>query len=98
MVRKMFPDKCIILKNKERMRKIFLIFFVGVLGIWVSRQTQEVPMMNDVLLENVEALADIENKLPVYCRGIGTVVCPEIGQGVKLVYEGYSLDPDEETY
>ena len=80
------------------MQKVFLILFVGVLGIWVSRQTQDTPMMNDVLLENVEALANFENKLPMYCEGFGGVKCPGDGVWVNAVYEGYSLIPDEETH
>lgn len=41
------------------MQKVFLILFVGVLGIGVSQQTQKTPIVDDVLLENVEALANI---------------------------------------
>ena len=55
-------------------------------------------MMNDVLLENVEALANFENKLPMYCEGSGSVRCPGNGVWVNAVYEGYSLIPDEETH
>ena len=80
------------------MQKSFLILFVGILGIWVSQQTKEIPTVNNVLLENVEALANPENKLPVFCTETGSVVCPGTGKGVETVYEGYSLDPDEETY
>ena len=73
------------------MQKFFLIFFVIVLGICFSRLTQETPNVNDVILGNVEALASFENKLPVLCEGIGTVVCPNTGKGVAFVYIGYSL-------
>ena len=43
------------------MQKVFLILFVGVLGAYIGLQVQRVPtVMNDVLLKNVEALADSE--------------------------------------
>ena len=72
--------------------------FVGVLGIWVSQQTQKTPIVDDVLLENVEALANYEETLPTDCWSSGDVTCPGNGAKVKVVYEGYSLRPDEETY
>ena len=86
------------LNNKKRMQKIFLFLFVGVLGVLISQQMQETPIVDDVLLENVEALANLENKLPTYCEDVGSVVCPITGKGTGAVYEGYSLEPDEENY
>ena len=44
------------------MKKVFLVLFVVVLGIFIGSQTvNTLKVTNDVLLENVEALADIEN-------------------------------------
>lgn len=80
------------------MRKVFLFLFVSVLGISVSQQTQETPIINDVLLENVEALASVENNLPIYCEDSGSVTCPIAGEKVGAVYQGYNWEPDEETY
>ena len=80
------------------MQKVFLILFVGVLGIYVNRQAQEAPVMNEVLLENVEALANIENTLPMSCEDSGGCTCPINGKKYAFVYEGYSLESDEETY
>ena len=73
------------------MQKFLLILFVGVLVVFVSQQTEEVLIMNDVLLENVEALANSENSLPYYCSDSGDVLCPGDGSRVDAVYEGYSL-------
>ena len=73
------------------MQKVFLILFVGVLGIWVSQQTQKAPIVDDVLLENVEALANYEETLPTDCWSSGGVTCPGNGAKVEVVYEGYSL-------
>ena len=80
------------------MQKVFLILFVGVFGFSVSQQTQESPIVNDVLLENVEALAIFENSVPTNCQGSGEQYCPLNGKKYAFIYEGYSLDPDEETY
>ena len=53
------------------MQKVFLILFVGVLGIWVSQQIQKTPIVDDVLLENVEALANGEVFDSILCRFSG---------------------------
>ena len=74
------------------------MLFVGVLCFVVNRQAQKTPILNDVLLENAEALANSENVLPVNCVSTGLVICPNTGKGVGTVYEGYSLEPDEEIY
>lgn len=64
--------------------------FVGVLGIWVSQQTQKTPIVDDVLLENVDALASddeiIIKKEEVYYpqqgdANYGTVKCVCWGDG-----------------
>ena len=46
---------------------------------------------NDLLLENVEALAAGEGT-PAYCLGIGCVDCPFINKKVYVVLSGYSLE------
>ena len=72
------------------MQKVFLILFVGVFGIWVSQQTQKTPIVDDVLLENVDALASddeiIIKKKEVYYpqpgdSNYGTVKCVCWGDG-----------------
>lgn len=80
------------------MQKVLLILFVGVLGVCISRQTQGTPIINDVVLENVEALASTESGLPIYCEDSGGYSCPLNGEKFGFVYIGYSLEPDEETY
>ena len=80
------------------MQKVLLILFVGVSGVFISRQAHETPTVNDVILENVEALAYGEVSGPISCKGSGEVTCPINNKKCAYVYEGYSLDPDEETY
>ena len=65
--------------------------FVGVLGNWVSQQIQKTPIVDDVLLENVEALANDEVPGLTICRGSGDFVCPNFGERVSSIYIGYSL-------
>jgi hypothetical protein len=47
----------------------------------------------------VEALADEEYLPPLtLCEGSGNFSCPGTGVRVAVVYEGLSLQPNEETY
>lgn len=81
------------------MQKVFLILFVGVLGSIIGQQVQGVSVeIDDVLLENVEALANMEVEGPINCRFSGDLTCPGSGDKVKIVYVGYRLEPDEEAY
>ena len=50
------------------------------------------------MLENVEALANVENRLPTSCEASGDVDCPLDDAKVLYVVESYSLDSNEETY
>ena len=76
------------------MQKVFLILFVGALTVLVGHKTMKSSIvMDDVLLKNMEALASGENGLPVVCRWSGDYICPNGGDRVKYIYEGYSLRP-----
>jgi len=74
------------------MQKVFLILGVCVLGVFICLQSvNEQAVVKDVVLENVEALANVENRLPMNCIGSGEVKCPDNGVMVAAVYIGYSL-------
>ena len=74
------------------MQKFILILFVGVLGVFVANQTEETPVVtNDVVLENVEALASGESVGITLCLGSGNYTCPDNNERVKTIYQGYSL-------
>lgn len=74
------------------MQKVFLFLFVGVLGVLVGHQVQRTStIVNDVLMENVEALADAEAVGPITCWRTGDLTCPNYGEKVGSVYKGYSL-------
>lgn len=86
-------------KNKERMRKSFLLLFVSVFGVLIGQQVQGTSTtVNSVLLENVEALADMESSIPTVCWDEGHCTCPNNGKKYGYIYEGFSLRGDEETY
>ena len=54
---------------------------------------------DDLFLKNVEALADEEYLPPLtLCEGSGRFSCPGTGVKVAVVYQGLSLQLDEETY
>lgn len=81
------------------MQKIYLFLLVGILGTFIGEQVQGMSAkIDDVLLENVEALANMEVEGPINCRFSGDLTCPGIGEKFKIVYQGYSLESDEETY
>lgn len=81
------------------MQKFFLILIVVALGFFIGQQEQVTSTkIDDLLLENVEALASEELALPILCRLTGNYVCPGSGARVAIIYKGYSLEPDEENY
>lgn len=81
------------------MQKILKFSVFVFLSVYVFLQTKEKPIVtNDILLENVEALAFEETDIPTVCYMRGNVTCPNGGEKVLDVYELYSLDSDEETY
>ena len=81
------------------MQKVFLIVCVCVLSALVAQKATEVqPVLDDVLMNNVEALAEMESEGPTDCWGSGNYTCPDYGVKVAFVYRGYCLEPDEETY
>ena len=72
------------------------VFIIGVclfgaIACWNSVKTNLV--MDDLLLKNVEALAGGENTAtpPTICNGTGNFICPNFGERVKYVVQGYSL-------
>ena len=74
------------------MQKVFLVFFVGVLGVFINNQVMNAPtVVNDVLLENVEALANTETTIHTACFWEGDFICPGTGRKVGEVYQGYGL-------
>lgn len=76
------------------MQKVLFIIgvcFFGVFACWNSVKTNLV--MDDLLLKNVEALADGEYTVtpPTLCDGTGDLTCPNFGEKVKHVVQGFSL-------
>ena len=74
------------------MQKFIFILFVSVLGVLVANQTVEKSVViNNVVLENVEALANTEVSGPIHCQGEGNVTCPISNKKFAYVLIGYSL-------
>ena len=81
------------------MQKVVFVISVCLLGVFVSlKSAKSNSVRDDLLLKNVEALANIENGWPLICDDSGNLTCPDNGKKVGAVYNGYSLGPDEETY
>ena len=76
------------------MKKGLFIIGVCLLGAftcWNSVKTNLV--MDDLLLKNVEALAGGEYTVtpPTLCDGTGNLTCPNFGEKVKHVVQGFGL-------
>lgn len=85
------------------MKKFLFVISVCVLGtivFWKSAESNN-SVADDLLLRNVEALADSEDSwghLPIDCIMLGDYKCPKNEQRVKYIIEGLSLGKDEKTY
>ena len=82
---------------KKKGLKIAIVFIcMGMAGIfWQNRQTVS---LNELALENVEALAQGEGYgFPenFICFNIGDIDC--YGDKVDYKYSGFSIDPERET-
>lgn len=76
------------------MQKLVFILIVSALAIWVGNKAAKTPIaMNDVILKNIDALADGESGTRITCDWSGNLSCPNTGDKVGAVYEGYSLRP-----
>lgn len=84
------------------MQKVLLFISVCVLGVIVfCKSTKSNPVVNDLLLKNVEALASLDDSwgnLPIDCMMVGDYKCPIDEQKVKYVVEGLGFGEDEESY
>lgn len=74
------------MKSKVFIFSLFIVVFV--VSLWYFKSSQK---MDDLMLSNVEALAAIEETVPLRCMGTGTVDCP-MGGKVRRVVIGYSLE------
>ena len=66
-----------------------IIFCVAVLPLSVMlsyKANKGICVYSEITLENVEALAIIEEDNKYICVGEGTKPCPYTGEGVKYVY------------
>lgn len=74
------------------MKKLFSLLFIGVIAAvayWARPAQAE---LNNLLLENIEALAAGEGSGTIHCVGTGSVDCPINHSQVYFVAGGYSLE------
>lgn len=65
--------------------------FLSYLNIMCYYTKHSKERLDDLFLNNVEALATGEDNVPVHCYGSGSVDCPS-GAKVKFVISGFGLD------
>lgn len=74
------------------MKKLIFLLFIGVVTAITYLARPAGTELNNLLLENAEALAAGESFDNVHCVGTGSVVCPANNSKVDAVYSGYSLE------
>ena len=79
-------NKLEILKKKRFISFIVVVIVFSFIGFSYSNNNT-----NDLLLDNIEALANGEQENGITCIGEGTVDCP-IGIKVRAVIKYYSLE------
>lgn len=73
-------------------KKLCLFIALLALAIVICRYRTQGQAMNELLLENIEALAEYESEEHVRCFGVGSVDCPRYHVKVDWVMSGYSLE------
>lgn len=75
------------------MRKTFLVICViASMTVIVSKFSNKENLVNNLFLENVEALAAGEGGGNVRCIASGNTICPQIGVRVAYTVEPYTLE------
>lgn len=74
------------------MKKQILFLFVAVTAVVLCFTRPVEVGLNNLILENIEAMALGEITEPVYCVGTGSVDCPMDNSKVKVVFGGYRLE------
>lgn len=77
---------------KRYLKMIVSVTFVLITSITIYQSHYGVSKLDDLLLDNVEALAQDESDIKVGCIGIGSVDCPKNHTKVRFVLSGYSLE------
>ena len=73
------------------MKKLLFFSVLIIAAVSVKHSLKE-PNLNELLLDNIEALGVNEQDLPHLCFGSGSVDCPGSGVKVKWLGEGYGLE------
>ena len=76
------------MKRKMKLLGILVVSAIAILGY---AETTHSESLDNLLLENIEALAAGESGSDGQCLGSGSIVCPLTNQGVAHVQIYYSL-------
>lgn len=76
---------------KKKVCYVCIATCLSLAAIWGGSQ-QKKKSMNDLMQENVEALAGNESEDNLRCIGIGPFDCPISVTKVKVILQGYSFD------
>ena len=76
------------MKRKMKLLGILVVSAIAILGYAVTSHSES---LDNLLLENIEALAAGETGSGGACVGRGSVVCPLTKEGVEHVHIYYSM-------
>lgn len=76
------------MKRKMKLLGILAVSAIAILGYAETTHSEN---LDNLLLENIEALAASESEVDGRCDGSGSIVCPFTSQGVAHVQIYYSL-------
>ena len=68
----------------------FVIVCVGALMVLMKKEKRN-GGMNNLMLENVEAIAGNDSPINNTCYGVGSLICPSTGVRVYIYLNNYNL-------
>ena len=75
------------------MNKAIMYVAVAAMAICIGKKAMpEKEYHSDILLKNVEALANNENGTPMFCLGSGNVCCPDTKDKVEYMIRPFNLE------
>ena len=71
---------------------LVMVTVVSIATLFMVYSGNRKKMLNDLMSENVEALAAGEYGTAYQCWGSGSMYCPYSGRNVYMILTGYSLE------
>lgn len=79
-------------RKKMKSKLVLLTVVAAAVGCFLCRSQQQERTWDDLMQENVEALAWGEDVPSIDCMGLGSVDCPVTRMKVYMVLQNYGLE------